>query len=109
MSSSMITLWTTDRVIEYIQATHTTFMRGLLERENLEAYLMEQFDVVALSAVKTEFLLRDMRAIADAPLDLVHYAGVIRLSKENASEPDQALLHTLLHAEVRPVILKYIA
>jgi hypothetical protein len=44
----------------------------------LETY----FDVLALSAIKVEFLKRNLRELKDTPLDLVHYSSLIKQLKE---------------------------
>lgn len=102
-------IWNIDRIIEHINQQRVSFIKSLLKTDALATYLEDKFEVFGISAVKTEFLRRDLSSLAVAPLDLVHYATPIKQSKELALEPDASMTQEFVDSEVRLVIHKYIS
>jgi hypothetical protein len=100
--------WTTDSIIESIQAARVSFMRNLLHQPELDTYLEVQYDTFGLSAVKMEFLKRDLQLLAQTQLDLVHYSAFIRTTKESELAPDVPALNEFICSEIHPTFLKYI-
>ncbi|MCW5911111.1 MAG: hypothetical protein KIT62_08550 [Cyclobacteriaceae bacterium] len=109
MTSQVESAWSTDRIIEDIYGKRTTFIQELLQHNGLAAYLEEQFDTVALSVIKTEFLKRDLKQLADSTLDLVHYSMLIRKAKETDNWPDVLTIEEFVRAEIRTVVVRYIS
>lgn len=108
MEQRIASPWTTDRIIETIQDARSSRIKALLQQPALEEHLELTYETFGLSAVKMEFLKRDLQLLADTPLDLVHYSAFIRKVKESEHAPDPQTLEEFIHAEVRPVFLKYI-
>ncbi|MBN8650632.1 MAG: hypothetical protein J0L67_04365 [Cytophagales bacterium] len=102
-------IWNTDRIIEHISEQRVTSIKSLLKPDALATYLEDKFEVFAISAVRTEFLKRDLTSLAESPLDLVHYATTIKQAKELALEPEANMTQEFIDAEVRLVIQKYLA
>jgi len=56
--------------------------------------------------VKAEFLKRDLRELQHSPLDLAHYAALIRqMKEENSSTPEE--IHPLFLKELKVIFQKY--
>jgi hypothetical protein len=104
MQASSLATWNTDRIIEDIQTRRVTLIKELSVDQQLDSYLVEMYEGQKLSPVKSEFLKRDLKQLSESSLDLVHYATLIRKAKESESWPNPPV-----HAEIRQVVVKYIA
>lgn len=109
MQASSFTTWNTDRIIEDIQTRRIALIKGLLIDQQLETYLVEVYEGQKISQVKSEFLKRDLKQLSESSLDLVHYAMLIRKAKESEGWPNPPVIEEFVHAEIRQVVLKYIA
>lgn len=109
MQASFLSTWSTDRIIEDIQERRVAIIRDLLKDDLLSSYLNTMYEGQKLSSVKFEFLKRDLKQLSEAPIDLVHYSMLIRKAKESDLWPNPAIIEEFIHAEIRQVILKYIA
>jgi hypothetical protein len=72
-----------ENVIDLIRAQRDHAINTLLKKEQLLlSFLETHYDILALSAIKMEFLKRNLRELRDTSLDLVHYASLIKEKKE---------------------------
>lgn len=93
------------QTIEHIKLTRNKFLLNLMTSEGLESSLESQFQTLAISKTKREFLLRDLKELSKAPLDLVHYASLIQ---EYKSKSDPILDNNpLFFKEVIIIFNKY--
>jgi len=109
MQPSTLSTWNTDRIIEDIQNRRIILIKELFIEQRLDLYLSEMYEGLKLSQVKSEFLKRDLKQLSESSLDLVHYATLIRKAKESESWPNPPVIEEFVHAEIRQIILKYIA
>lgn len=109
MQASSLATWNTDRIIEDIQTRRVILIKELYVDQRLDLYLADMYEGQKLSQVKSEFLKRDIKQLSESSLDLVHYATLIRKAKESESWPNPPVIEEFVHAEIRQVILKYIA
>lgn len=109
MQASSLSTWSTDRIIEDIQERRVAMIKDLLKDDLLGSYLNIQYEGKKLSSVKSEFLKRDLKQLSDTTIDLVHYSMLILKAKESDLWPNTAIIEEFIHAEIRQVILKYIA
>lgn len=109
MQASSLSTWSTDRIIEDIQERRVILTKDLLKDELLNNYLNTHYEGQKLSSVKAEFLKRDLKTLSETPIDLVHYSMLIRKAKESDLWPNIAIIEEFIHAEIRQVIVKYIA
>jgi len=72
-----------DKIIDNIRITRNDKIQKLLVENALMVFLKEQFEVVVVSAIKLEFLKRDLQELKKSSLDLTHYASLIKLLKES--------------------------
>lgn len=93
-----------DQSIETIRAYRDECLKQLLNDSRLMDFLEAQYDVFQISTVRKEFLKRDLTDLKNSPLDLVHYAALIRdLKGGTATVAD----HPLFLEELRNIFKKY--
>jgi len=96
----------TETIISNIWEVRNTYLTKLMNEDRLMAYLEENFNTIAISHVKLEFIKRDLKELRDSSLDLVHYASIIRDTKilgTNSFTPE----HPLLEIELNAIFKKY--
>ena len=95
-----------EAIISNIWAVRNTYLTELMKEDRLMAYLEENFNTIAISHVKLEFIKRDLKELRDTSLDLVHYASIIRDTKilgSSSFTPE----HPLLEIELHTIFKKY--
>lgn len=95
----------TDQHIETIRAHRDERLKELLNDPQLMDFLEAQYDVFQISNVRKEFLKRDLIELKNTPLDLVHYAALIRDMKVGATQSVSG--HPLFLEELRNIFKKY--
>lgn len=96
-----------DSIIESLREARDKQIEDLLTEPGLARYLEAHYRIPLLSRVKSEFLRRDLVTLLQSPLDLVHYAPLIRELKSNNSLPID--LHPCFHSELDSLFQKYIS
>ena len=97
-----------DKIIDNIRTSRNNKIQNLLNDNVLMTFLEEYFEVVAVSAIKLEFIKRDLLELKKSSLDLSHYASLIKQLKEsNLDTPLQDQLQ--FHNELILIFQKYIA
>lgn len=75
----------TEKIIELIRQTRNTLIEFYQEDEAIRAHFSEHYGLEKVSAIKIEFLKRDLKELWSAPVDLVHYAATIKEVKESGN------------------------
>jgi hypothetical protein len=75
----------TEKIIELIRQTRNTLIEFYQEDEAIRAFFSEHFGLEKVSAIKNEFLKRDLKELWSAPVDLVHYAALIKEIKDSGN------------------------
>ena len=78
----------------------------LLKGPALNTYLEEHYNIYAVSAIKLEFIKRDLTDLKNSSLDLVYYASLIRQVKESGITKGIGE-HPLFHNELNSIFQKY--
>lgn len=94
-----------DQCIESIRAHRDEHLKDLLNDSGLMNFLEAQYDVFQISNVRKEFLKRDLQDLKNTPLDLVHYASLIRDLKDGTATSLSE--HPLFREELRHIFQKY--
>ena len=94
-----------DQRIETIRAHRDERLKELLNDTRLMDFLEAQYDIFQISSVRKEFLKRDLIDLKNTPLDLVHYAALIRDMKDGTAAP--VADHPLFLEELRNIFKKY--
>jgi len=93
----------------YLIATRSAIIEPLLsDAGHLRVYLQNRLSARRVSNVKLEFVRRGMRALADSPIDLVHYSDVIMDLKRRNSLTINEEQHRLFHIEIKKAIENFL-
>jgi hypothetical protein len=95
-----------EKIIDLIRSVRNELIKEFLNDDQLSSYYKKQFDK-DLSNVKREFLKRDLRELLIAPVDLVHYAGLINQIRETSTASITEKNHELFYLELDLIIKKY--
>lgn len=97
---------TVDKIIEVIKQARDKRIEALIGEYGLKSFLEEHYDTIAISAIKEEFLKRDLKELHYSALDLAHYSALIKLAKESGSLA-QIQEHILFYEELKTIFNKY--
>lgn len=94
-----------DQIITNVQNQRNAFIAELLKESNLTEFIKDHYEVFQVSSVRKEFMLRDLVELKNTPLDLVHYASLIKYLKESG----RVIMgdNRLFIEELRKVFRKY--
>lgn len=96
----------TERIIDLVREVRNGLVRDFLLDENLKSYFREQYKK-DLSQIKLEFLKRDLRELMASPVDLPHYALLIKQMQEVNTASITSSNHTLFYKELERIFKKY--
>lgn len=99
----------TEKIIELIRQTRNTLIEFYQEDEAIRAYFSEHYGLEKVSAIKNEFLKRDLKELWSAPVDLVHYSALIKEIKDsgNVAIINQVQHHQRFVQEINAIFKKY--
>ena len=74
---------TTAKVIELVRQTRNNMVRHYQDNCIIAVHFRDYYQVNEISDLKVKFLKRDLEELYNSPLDLVHYASVIKEIKDS--------------------------
>ena len=95
-----------EKVISMIRAARDRQIDELTKDAALLSFLEEHYETFAISAVKKEFLKRDLKELQNSSLDLAHYSSLIKQMKE-AAAAIELTNHPLVLQELKRLFQKY--
>ena len=95
-------------IIDVIRKLRNDLIKDFLDERNLIVYLSEQFRVMELSAVKIEFIKRDLKNLLIAPVDLTWYKTIIDDYNATGSASLSEGNEKLFYKEIETVLRNYI-
>jgi hypothetical protein len=95
-----------ETVISTVRDLRNGIIVSFLIDENLLAYFKSEYNK-DLSAVKKEFLKKDLHELLISPVDLVHYSGLIREIKESNNAAVMSKHDALFYQELEAIFKKY--
>jgi hypothetical protein len=95
-----------EKIIDLVRGVRNDLIKDFLDKKNVEFYFSEQYNT-SISAIKIEFLLRDLKELLVSPVDLVHYAALIKEIKENNSAGLSNGNKDLFYKELEIIFDKY--
>lgn len=98
---------TLERVIDLVRTVRNDMVKDMLQEHNLYEAYQDRFKK-ELSNIKKEFLKRDLQSLMIAPVDLVHYAGLIKKLKEEDLQLIEAENRSLFKEEIHGLFDKYL-
>ena len=96
----------TERIIDLVREVRNGLIRDFSSDENLTSYFREQYNK-ELSQIKLEFLKRDLKELMGSPVDLPHYALLIKQMQELNSASITGSNHELFYKELERIFKKY--
>ena len=96
----------TERIIDLVREVRNGLIRDFLQDENLKSYFAEQYNK-DLSQIKLEFLKRDLKELLNSPVDLPHYALLIKQMQELNTASIASSNHELFYKELEGIFKKY--
>ena len=95
-----------EKIILKIRTTRDRQISELIKDSFLMSFLEEHYETFAISAVKKEFLKRDLKELQNSSLDLAHYSSLIKQMKESLVEIELTN-HPLVLQEFKRLFEKY--
>jgi hypothetical protein len=95
-----------EKIIDLVRGVRNDLIKDFLDKKNVELYFNEQYST-SISAIKVEFLIRDLKELLISPVDLVHYAALIKEIKENNSAGLSNGSKDLFYKELEIIFDKY--
>lgn len=89
-----------------IRDTRNRQIDELIKDSALMSFLEEHYETFAISAVKKEFLKRDLKELQTSSLDLAHYSSLIKQVKEAVIDIELTN-HPLILQEFKRLFQKY--
>lgn len=97
----------TESIITYLHKLRNQRLLELSKHDDALMDLLEDlYNTVAISAVKREFMKRDLQELRSSSLNLVHYSSLITEIK-NSGNPELAETSPLFAEEMKQVFKKY--
>lgn len=95
-----------EKVIDLVRLVRNDLIKDFLIDGNLNSYFESKYNK-ELSAVKREFLKKELKELLIAPVDLTHYAGLIKEIKELNTASLASGNQELFYQELETIFLKY--
>ena len=95
-----------EKVIDLIRQIRNDLIKDFLIGDNIQAYFLEQYDK-PISKIKIEFLIRDLKELLILPVDLAHYASLIKDIRETNSANLSKGNNDLFYKELELIFNKY--
>lgn len=95
-------------IIDVIRKLRNDLVKDFLDERNLIAYLSEQFRIMELSAIKIEFIKRDLKNLLIAPVDIAWYQPIVDDYHATGSASLSEGNEKLFYKEIETVLKKYI-
>jgi hypothetical protein len=95
-----------EKIIDLVRVVRNDLIKDFLYRKNIELYFNEHYNK-SISAIKAEFLIRDLKELLISPVDLVHYAALIKEIRENNTASMSNGHKDLFYKELEVIFDKY--
>jgi hypothetical protein len=95
-----------EKVIDLIRQLRNELIKDFLGNDNARAYFQKEYQR-DISAVKLEFLKRDLKELLISPVDLSHYSSLIKQIRESNSASLAEGNQELFYKEIETIFKKY--
>jgi hypothetical protein len=96
-----------ENILELIRRLRNDLIKDFLDERHLKNYFAEHFNQRELSAVKIEFIKKDLKEMLIAPVDVDHYLSLINQIKESNSASLSEGNDVLFYKDVARIFKKY--
>ncbi|HEY9046068.1 MAG TPA: hypothetical protein VIN08_09235 [Ohtaekwangia sp.] len=102
------TKWSDENIIDIIRKVRNDLIKDFLDERYLKDYIQNRYGLRDLSAVKIEFIKRDLKEFLIAPVNTSHYKPIVDQIKENNSASLSEGKEELFYTEVEYILKNYI-
>ncbi len=95
-------------VVDVIHKRRNDLIKDFLDDRILVDYLLTQFRITELSAVKKEFIKADLQRLLNTPVDLNWYESILHDFTTTGSTAIEEQHEKLFYKEVEAVLKKFI-
>jgi hypothetical protein len=95
-----------EKVVDLIRQLRNQLVKDFLTDDNVRAYFQKEYQR-ELSDVKLEFLKRDLKELLISPVDLSHYASLIKQIRESNSASLAEGNQELFYKQIESIFKKY--
>jgi hypothetical protein len=100
------TQWSEEGILDLIRKLRNDLIKDFLDEGNLHTYFREQYKR-ELTAVKVEFIKKDLKELLITPVDVPHYATLITQIQDTGTASLEAGNDRLFYHEVEQIFRKY--
>ena len=100
--------WTDENIIDLVRKVRNDLIKDFLDERFLKDYIANKYGVKELTAVKIEFIKRDLKEFLIAPVNTEHYRTVVDQIRETNSASLSEGNDELFYSEVDQILKKYI-
>lgn len=100
--------WTDENIIDLVRKVRNDLIKDFLDERFLKDYIANKYGVKELTAVKIEFIKRDLKEFLIAPVNTDHYKTIVDLIRETNSASLSEGNDELFYSEVDQILKKYI-
>ena len=105
---NVTTPWTDENIIDLVRKVRNDLIKDFLDERFLKDYIANKYGVKELTAVKIEFIKRDLKEFLIAPVNTEHYRTVVDQIRETNSASLSEGNDELFSSEVDQILKKYI-
>ena len=105
---NVTTPWTDENIIDLVRKVRNDLIKDFLDERFLKDYIANKYGVKELTAVKIEFIKRDLKEFLIAPVNTEHYRTVVDQIRETNSASLSDGNDELFYSEVDQILKKYI-
>ena len=105
---NVTTPWTDENIIDLVRKVRNDLIKDFLDERFLKDYIANKYGVKELTAVKIEFIKRDLKEFLIAPVNTEHYRTVVDHIRETNSASLSEGNDELFYSEVDQILKKYI-
>lgn len=105
---NVTTPWTDENIIDLVRKVRNDLIKDFLDERFLKDYIASKYGVKELTAVKIEFIKRDLKEFLIAPVNTEHYRTVVDQIRETNSASLSEGNDELFYSEVDQILKKYI-
>ena len=95
-----------EKVIDLVRQLRNELIKEFLIDANLKSYFLKEYKK-EVSAIKLEFAKRDLKELLISPVDLSHYAALIKQIRESNSASLAEGNQELFYREIETIFKKY--
>ena len=95
-----------EKIIDLVREVRNDLVKDFLQGDSVQAWFVKHYDK-PVSVIKKEFLLRDLQELLILPVDLVHYAALIKEIMETNTANISKGNEGLFYKEIEKIFEKY--